>query len=119
MYEYYSREWDRKTVDQNIFREYDKTTTQFSAFDPNSIMLYPIPAELTTNGFYTSFNTHLSDMDKTFIACTYPAEGFDIAVFNTLELRQWDKPAREAVKRQTFPTPYNTPPSLAVGLTSV
>ncbi|MCB0079773.1 MAG: hypothetical protein KDE47_02525 [Caldilineaceae bacterium] len=41
-------------------------------FDNNSIMLYHFPAELTTDGSSTPWNTELSELDKTFIAQLYP-----------------------------------------------
>ena len=74
VYEYYQRTqgWSREDVDNNIFNLYAASSTQFSAFDPLSIMLYAIPAELTTNGFSTGWNTVLSDTDKSFIGVAYP-----------------------------------------------
>lgn len=35
-------------------------------------MLYPIPKELTTNGFEVGWNTHLSETDKAFMGQIYP-----------------------------------------------
>ena len=40
--------------------------------DPTSIMMYPIPAGFTTNGFVVGMNWVLSDEDKKFIAQNYP-----------------------------------------------
>ncbi|KAK3944177.1 hypothetical protein QBC46DRAFT_375581 [Diplogelasinospora grovesii] len=118
VYNYYqvTQGWSRAQVDVNIFQLYDRSTTQFSAWDAGSIMLYAIPASLTTNGFSTGWNRQLSETDKAFIAKTYPPEGMDIASFNTMEIRPWDQPTKEAMKRQTYPAPYNTPPKFAVGL---
>jgi hypothetical protein len=64
--------WSRAKVDQNLFRRYSKTITQFSEFDRESIMLYPIPNELTIGDFEVGFNRRLSDTDKDFIATMYP-----------------------------------------------
>jgi hypothetical protein len=118
VYDYYKRtqRWTTQQVDTNMFTLYETSTTQFSSFDPTSIMLYAIPASLTTNGFSTASNKRLSETDKRFIATVYPPETADIAAFNTLEVRPWDKPSLEAVKRQGFPAEYPNPPSLAVGL---
>ena len=118
VYAYYeaTQGWTQAQVDTNIFQLYDRNLTQFSAFDTGSIMLYAIPSSLTTNGFSTGWNTELSETDKTFIAGAYPTEGLDIASFNTMEIRPWDKPAKQAVKRQDFKAPFSSPPSLAVGL---
>jgi hypothetical protein len=74
VYDYYRRNfnWTEKDVDQNIFLLYDKDLTQFSVFDRDSIMLYAIPAELTTDGYSVGWNRVLSRTDKHFIATTYP-----------------------------------------------
>jgi hypothetical protein len=65
--------WDRATVDRNVFAVYDKTITQFTAFDPESIMLYSFPREWTLDGMTFSTNRELSETDKQFIASRYPA----------------------------------------------
>lgn len=45
---------------------------RFTRFDRDSIMLYHFPAELTTDGSSTPWNTELSAADKEFIAQLYP-----------------------------------------------
>src|SRR5919198_2319575 len=42
--------WDRRTVDQNMFERYNKNITNYTKTDPKSIMMYPIPAAWTLNG---------------------------------------------------------------------
>jgi hypothetical protein len=64
--------WSKEQVDINIFQVYDQTLTLHTEFDPRSIMLYPVPAELTTGGFSVGWNNDLSDTDKAFIAQQYP-----------------------------------------------
>ncbi|MFJ8530950.1 M12 family metallopeptidase [Bacillus sp. NPDC094106] len=64
--------WSKEEIDNNIFRRYSNTETNFSAFDKNSIMLYAIPSSLTTNGFEVGWNRILSDMDKKFMSELYP-----------------------------------------------
>ncbi len=64
--------WDRATIDFNMFQKYDAGQTQFSAFDPDSIMLYAFPASWTKTGGSTKENTALSATDKSFIASAYP-----------------------------------------------
>jgi hypothetical protein len=64
--------WTTAQVDNNIFAKYSTSQTSYSAFDVQSIMLYAIPASLTTNGFSTPTNTVLSATDKSFIANAYP-----------------------------------------------
>ncbi len=110
--------WSQEDVHRYLFQFYSSTTTQYPSFDAASIMLHPISPSLTTNGFSVGWNTQLSGMDQTFIASAYPrvAEHFYVASFNTMEVRSWDKPAKEAVKQTLFPTTYSNPPKLAVGL---
>ena len=75
VYAYYAgppNNWDKAKVDSNLFAKYDMTTTQFSAFDPDSIMLYAIPNSLTIGDFETTSNSELSDTDKAFIREVYP-----------------------------------------------
>lgn len=64
--------WSKEEIDNNIFKRYSTTETNFSEFDKNSIMLYAIPSSLTTNGFEVGWNRVLSDMDKKFMSQLYP-----------------------------------------------
>jgi hypothetical protein len=75
VYRYYAGKpnyWSREKVDHNIFRRYGQDITQFSAFDPGSIMLYPLPKEHTLDGFEIGLNTQLSATDIAFIGVHYP-----------------------------------------------
>lgn len=73
-YAYYQQAdgWDRATVDAQVFDKYSVTQTNYSVFDPNSIMEYWIPAELTLDGTSVAGGTHLSDTDKEYIRRWYP-----------------------------------------------
>lgn len=64
--------WSKAKVDLNMFQAWETSETNFSAFDPASIMMYPIPEHWTTNGFATGMNKTLSKTDKEFIAQRYP-----------------------------------------------
>lgn len=64
--------WDKATVDHNVFAKYDADQTQFSQFDPLSIMLYFFPVEWTLNGVATQSNKALSPTDQEFIRRCYP-----------------------------------------------
>jgi len=65
--------WDRGTVDNNIFRRYSKTITQYTEVDPRSIMTYHLPAHWTTDNMSIGENVFdLSDMDRKFIKEQYP-----------------------------------------------
>jgi serralysin len=64
--------WSKAQVDSNVFEQYSKEITQFSHYDTESIMHYPVPKEFTTDGNAVGWNTELSEMDKAFIAEIYP-----------------------------------------------
>lgn len=66
--------WPPDKVDSQIFEKYSGTVTNFTAFDPHSIMLYPFPKEWTTDGTCSKYNTELSDTDKSYIAILYPPD---------------------------------------------
>lgn len=75
VYRYYMNppnNWTKEGVDNNLFARYGKDVTQFSHFDTQSIMLYAIPKELTTNGYEVGWNRHLSETDKVFMGTIYP-----------------------------------------------
>ncbi|MBJ6141774.1 matrixin family metalloprotease [Hymenobacter sp. BT559] len=74
VYDFYARTqgWSPQQVDLQVLNLASSNTTNFTSFDPASIMLYSFPASLTTNGFSTPSNTVLSSTDKTFIGQTYP-----------------------------------------------
>ncbi|MBX3012118.1 MAG: hypothetical protein KF832_11460 [Caldilineaceae bacterium] len=75
VYDYYAgppNNWSREQVEVNLFRTYAAELTQHSAFDPQSIMLYPIPAEFTTDGSSVGWNQTLSVVDRAYVAAWYP-----------------------------------------------
>ncbi len=63
--------WDKQTVDNNVLIPYHASQVIGTQLDPHSIMMYPIPASWTLDGFSTDFNSILSEIDKTFIATVY------------------------------------------------
>jgi serralysin len=71
---YYRRTngWDEATTVSNVLQAESKDETQYSKFARDSIMLYAIPAQLTTDGFSTDWNTQLSPTDKEFAKILYP-----------------------------------------------
>ena len=64
--------WDTATIQSNVFAQYDEAQTQYSHFDPTSIMLYPIPSTWVLNDREVQRNYTLSKMDKEFIQTLYP-----------------------------------------------
>lgn len=67
--------WDRAMTQRNILDRYSVDAIQGTAVDRLSIMMYPIPAELTLNGFTTGWNVGLSRNDIAFIGRIYPYIG--------------------------------------------
>lgn len=74
VYRYYriTNGWDRDKVDRNVLDRYSADVTQFSSFDPTSIMQYAVPNELTLGDFSIGWNRVLSSTDKSFIGTIYP-----------------------------------------------
>ena len=72
-YAYYSQVlgWSRDAIENNIFQRYSVAQTN-NEFDPSSIMIYPIPQELTLDGFSVAMNYDLSQRDKVLIGEMYP-----------------------------------------------
>jgi serralysin len=65
--------WDRETIDRNIFQRYSKAITQYTEVDPQSIMTYYFPAHWTIDHISFGENVFdLSDTDKKFIKEQYP-----------------------------------------------
>jgi hypothetical protein len=64
--------WTEAQIERNIFQRYSVTQTQYSTFDPESIMLYAFPTRFTLDGRHFPENKVLSAMDKQFIAECYP-----------------------------------------------
>ncbi|KAI4232926.1 MAG: hypothetical protein L6R40_007248 [Gallowayella cf. fulva] len=111
--------WDRQKVDANMFTLYGLDKVEATGFDNNSIMLYHYPAEWTTNGKGTPFNTDLSEEDKSYIHFVYPPGSLDAGQFNTMELKPSDKPQTQNIKTKFFWKKYPTAPRVPFGLTSL
>lgn len=69
--------WDRETVDANMFAVYARSQVNATEVDKLSIMLYEIPKEWTLDGFSSKPNEVLSQGDQTFIGDkrNYPLDG--------------------------------------------
>jgi Matrixin len=73
VYRYYAaRNWSKQRVDQSLFRKYELDRKNYTAFDRDSIMLYPIPKELMDGEFEIGWNRVLSATDIQFIGEKYP-----------------------------------------------
>lgn len=111
--------WDRATVDHNMFTLYTLQDTQGTAFDPESIMLYHSPASWTTNGKGTNYNTDLSAPDMAYAKFAYPADDYDAGQFNILEIRPGNKPQLVNEMVKLYYKKYKSVPKLPVGITAL
>ena len=64
--------WSLDVINHNMFEPYAKSETNFTALDPSSIMMYPLPSSWTLDGFSVGLNSDLSATDRKFIRTEYP-----------------------------------------------
>lgn len=64
--------WDEKQIREQVLNRYNGNQFFGSEFDDYSLMLYPVPSELTTNGYSVGWNTQLSPCDIKVLQETYP-----------------------------------------------
>lgn len=65
--------WSRQQVDELVFKTWDPELFPFAKeFDPESIMVFPIPKELTIGDFEIGWNMDLSAGDIDFASKLYP-----------------------------------------------
>lgn len=78
VYAYYEgppNNWSKENVDEDIFKHYDHTQTNGTAFDPASIMIYAVPAQLTIDHKEIPWPNGLSPLDKKYVGQFYPSIG--------------------------------------------
>ncbi|MEO6758805.1 MAG: M12 family metallopeptidase, partial [Saprospiraceae bacterium] len=79
VYAYYAQQdWTKADVDEQILNKTSVETTQYTDFDAQSIMEYPVSASLTTNGTSIGWNSQLSATDKSYIDMMYSAQRLQI-----------------------------------------
>jgi hypothetical protein len=66
--------WDEETIRHNVLDHYQPGAVSATPVDRFSIMMYPIPAAWTNDGFSAGLNDDLSDTDVEFIRETYPTK---------------------------------------------
>lgn len=67
--------WDEETIRHNVLNHYGPGETTGTDVDPDSIMMYPIPAAWTLDGFSADLNADLSEKDVEFIKEAYGGNG--------------------------------------------
>jgi hypothetical protein len=75
VYDFYGRTqgWSRQQIDFQVLDRGAPKQLRTSGFDADSIMLYPVPRQLTTNGFEVGWNTRISPADIALLQSLYPA----------------------------------------------
>jgi serralysin len=71
-YYYENCKWTQSVVDHNVFNRHDANAVANTSFDPESIMMYEVPAELTITGASFLGGSHISKKDKELIRKMYP-----------------------------------------------
>ena len=67
--------WDEQTIRHNVLDHYDPGVVTATHVDADSIMMYPIPASWTNDGFSADLNSDLSPTDIEFIRSAYADGG--------------------------------------------
>lgn len=70
VFEYFEDQFTPEQIEENLFGKFAYYYSY--RYDPKSIMIYTIPAELTLNGVSIEANAELSLIDKAFIRQFYP-----------------------------------------------
>ena len=65
--------WSEQQVREQVLDPAYVEELLTSGFDPQSIMMYPVPAELTDGKLVVGWNTTITERDKQLIAEAYPA----------------------------------------------
>jgi len=73
--------WTKEEAYVNIIKQYDHSLINGTDYNPESIMLYFFPAELTLNGVGSSQNLRLSVNDAKFIRSLMPGKKIDMKKF--------------------------------------
>jgi serralysin len=64
--------WSIEDIESNMFQQPSASEVSGTPLDKASIMMYPIPASWTQDGFSTGLNTGLSEQDKKLVKQVYP-----------------------------------------------
>ena len=64
--------WDLATIENNIFKRYEKEELDATSLDSDSIMMYLIPKAWTLDQFSAGLNGEISEKDKQLIRSVYP-----------------------------------------------
>ncbi len=71
-----SQGWNKQTTYANVIQKASRNATQFSNYDPHSIMHYPVSASLTDGQYQVGMNQDLSTTDMAYIRQVYPGQSW-------------------------------------------
>lgn len=77
VYKFYAQppnSWDKATTKRNVIDRFTSSETQYTAYDPHSIMHYPIDNDLTIGDYEVGENYKLSQTDINFAKVLYPGK---------------------------------------------
>ena len=97
VYDFYRRTqgWDRRTTYDNVMARRTSNDTQFTRYDPASIMHYPVSPRLTGGRYQVGMNNALSPTDIAFVQKMYPGRnGGSVAERPTTPTRTRPQPNR-------------------------
>jgi len=83
--------WTPEKIEWNVFRALQSARTQFTQYDPSSIMHYSFPAHWTLNNISVPGNDALSETDKRFVAQAYPRKKVAVRTDRYYRLTTWYK----------------------------
>lgn len=90
--------WDAQTTYTNVIQKASRNATQFSSYDPQSIMHYPVSSSLTNGQYRVGMNQTLSRTDKAYIREVYPGQRWSNPD-NSIPDRPNNPPTEEVVDR--------------------
>ena len=76
--------WDTETTDVNIIEQYNVDLYNSTVYDPCSIMIYSLPASLTTNNIGIPGNLRLSALDIEWVSEMYPGKKNPIVFYSDI-----------------------------------
>ncbi len=75
VYAYFAKppiSWSKEMTNAQVIAKYNRSHSNFTTYDPTSIMHYRIPAALTYSGIDVRSNSMLSQMDSQYAKLVYP-----------------------------------------------
>lgn len=112
VYSFYRRTqgWDRQTTYHNVIARRQRDETQYSAYDPASIMHYPVDSRLTRGAYEVGMNTAISATDARFIASIYPGRSSNPPTTGGTSSPSRPSPTKPDRPVVTKPSPRPAPP---------